>query len=235
MQRERYLIGLAAAAHDIGRPLSTMSVLVDDLRRAGAPPPDWRDAIEVLWSQLLSCRRSLADLAKAADVECSGEPRSIGAKEFVLEVARRFESTRPEVDLKRWIVRLKDPFPVDNDPTLAQAVLSFLHNAADASPRSVELRVLQKDERLCIQVLDRGGGIAPQVRSRIGKRPVSTKPGGCGLGMLIARFTVERYGSSIRIFDRRQGGTCVQIELPRFRADCRQPHRETHELRIAAG
>jgi signal transduction histidine kinase len=232
--RERYLIGLAGAAHEIGTPLSTMCVLVAELRRSRTPPGDWNKTIEVLWEQIQVCRRSLSDLARYADAEHLGEPRSISAKHLVLDAASRFQALRPTVDLKLWCPRLDDSFLVDNDHTLSQAVVNFLNNAADASPGSVELRVVQKSKSLVLHVLDRGTGIAPQLRNRIGKGPVTTKAAGRGVGMLIAHAAIERYGSSIRISDRPFGGSCVRIELPIFRVD-RQSAEEHHGSRIVAG
>jgi two-component system sensor histidine kinase RegB len=121
------------------------------------------------------------------------------------------------------------------DSTLPQALLSFLNNAADASPHSVELRTGQKHSRLAIQILDRGPGIAPQLRERIGKGPVTTKdPGfGGGAGVLIANSAIERFGGTVRIYDRTNGGTCVEIELPLSRANAEKDTGH-HELRIAA-
>src|SRR4029077_4863078 len=79
--RERYLVGLAAlsagAAHELSTPLSTISVLVNDLREGDSPPPDWRENIEMLWTQVQLCRRSLSELASAAGVEQLGQLRSV--------------------------------------------------------------------------------------------------------------------------------------------------------------
>jgi signal transduction histidine kinase len=234
--RERYLIGLAGAAHELGTPLSTMNVLVGELRRAGKPPADWDRTVEVLWNQLQLCRRSLCELASAADIERPDKPRRIPAKYFVLDAASHFQALRPEVKLKFWYPGIDESSLINDDPTLSQALVTFLNNAADASPRSVELRAVQRGETLVLEVLDRGGGIAPQLRSRLGMEPASSKSRWRGVGMLIAHAALERYGRSIRILDRPLGGTCVQIELPLSRAGARRQEDldDLDEPRIAA-
>lgn len=221
--RERYLVGLATlsagAAHELSTPLSTISVLVSDLRESDSPPPDWRESIEMLWSQVQLCRRSLSELAGAGGVEQLGQLRSVHANELIAQVAARLRTLRPALPLKLG-VQLDDDLALQSDHTLAQALMNFLNNAADASPSSVELHAAQdalNPLRLVIEVLDRGPGIAPELRRKLGKDLVTTKAAGHGAGILIAQAAIERLGGSVAISERRSGGTCVRIELPGFR------------------
>jgi len=222
--RERYLVGLATlsagTAHQMSTPLSTMAIVVGDLRDGGEPPQDWKQSIDMLWSQIQICRRSLEAMAHSADVERLGKIQSLRAEQFVLDVAERFGALRPEVRLELQCARLDQALTLASDPTLPQALLNFLGNAADASPQSVRMRAWLKQELLLvIEVLDRGPGIPPSLRERIGNGLVTTKESGrgSGAGVLIARAAVERFGGTIQISDRRGGGTRVQIELPLFR------------------
>jgi two-component system, sensor histidine kinase RegB len=223
--RERYLVGLATlsagTAHQMSTPLSTMAIVVGDLRDSGeVPPEDWKQSIDMLWSQIQICRRSLEAMAHSADVERLGNIESLRAEQFVLDVAERFRALRPEARLELQCARLDDALTLASDPTLPQAVLNFLGNAADTSPQSVRMRAWLKDELLlAIEVLDRGPGIPPALRERIGNGLVTTKETGrgSGAGVLIGRAAVERFGGTIQISDRRGGGTRVQIELPLFR------------------
>jgi len=227
--RERYLVGLAAlsagAAHELSTPLSTISVLVNDLRESDSPPPDWRESIEMLWTQVQLCRRSLSDLAGAAGVESLGQLRSVRASELIAQVATRLRSLRPALALKLSL-ELDDDVALQSDHTLPQALMNFLNNAADASPSSVELYAAQdalNPLKLVIEVLDRGPGIAPELRQKLGKDVVTTKAAGHGAGILIALAAIERFGGSVSISERRSGGTCVRIELPGLRLSSESP------------
>jgi len=221
--RERYLVGLAAlsagAAHELSTPLSTISVLVSDLRESDSPPPDWRENIDMLWTQVQLCRRSLSELAGAAGVEQLGRLRSVRVNELIAQVAARLRALRPALPLKLGL-QLDDDLALQSDHTLPQALMNFLNNAADASPSSVELRAVQdalNPLKLVIEVLDRGPGIAPELRQKLGKDLVTTKAPGHGAGILIAQAAIERLGGSVAISERRSGGTCVRIELPGLR------------------
>jgi len=221
--RERYLVGLAAlsagTAHELSTPLSTISVVIGELRAAESPPPDWRENIDMLWTQVQLCRRSLSELAGAAGVENLGQLRSVRASELVAQVAGRLRSLRPSLPLKLGI-QLEDDLAVQSDHTLPQALMNFLNNAADASPGWVELQAAQdalNPLKLVIEVLDRGPGIAPELRPKLGKDVVTTKAKGHGAGILIAQAAVERLGGSVALSERRSGGTCVRVELPGLR------------------
>jgi two-component system sensor histidine kinase RegB len=238
--RERYLLGLAAlsagTAHELSTPLSTISVVVGELRDSDSPPPDWKESIDMLWTQIQLCRRSLSAMAGAAGVERLGEVQSMPAAELLAEAAARLRSMRPEVPLKVNF-HMEDNLLLRSDYTLPQALMNFLNNAADASPDSVELRAVQdrlNPLRLVVEIRDRGPGIADELRRRLGKGLVSSKaPGsGHGTGILIAQAAVERFGGSVAISGRRSGGTCVRIELPGYRMNKERQDADARE-RIA--
>jgi two-component system sensor histidine kinase RegB len=217
---ERYLLGLATlcagTAHEMSTPLTTAGLLLADLRRSPTPPPDWKQSIDLLWQQIQTCKRSLAELALAANIERLGKLRRVSAKGFVYAVAERFQQVRPSVKLTVRRIRIDDSFALDSDDTLSQALINVLNNAADASPDWVELRAARKNGVLVLHVLDRGPGVAPKLRERLSKGPVTTKaPGrGSGAGLLIARAVIGRFRGTVHMYDRTNGGTCVQIELP---------------------
>jgi len=223
--RERYLVGLAAlsagAAHELSTPLSTISVLVNDLRESDSPPSDWRENIDMLWTQVQLCRRSLSELAGAAGAESLGQLRSVRASELIAQIVGRLRALRPALPFKLGL-QLDHDLTLQSDHTLPQALMNFLNNAADASPNSVELHAAQdalNPLKLVIEVLDRGPGIPQELRQRLGKDIVTTKAAGHGAGILIAQAAIERLGGSVAISERRSGGTCVRIELTGFRLE----------------
>ena len=55
----------AHAAHEISTPVSTMLLVVNELRRSpGKPPPDWQESIDTIWAQLQQCKRALNAAAR---------------------------------------------------------------------------------------------------------------------------------------------------------------------------
>jgi len=222
-EREQQMLGLATlaagTAHEMSTPLSTMAVVLGEMRKGAEPPPDWKQNVEVLWRQIQACKRSLAEMVEASDPDHLGRTREISARELLRSVRDRFYLLRPQVPLTVVAKGALPEFHVKGDHTLPQALLNLVNNAADASPHAVELHVSAEDSRLLIEVLDRGPGIAPHLREQLGHAVVSTKGRGSGrgMGLIVSNAAIERAGGRIMLFERKQGGTRVQIELPAYR------------------
>jgi two-component system sensor histidine kinase RegB len=101
------------------------------------------------------------------------------------------------------------------DRTLEQALSSLLNNAADASPGGFEIVGRTDDGNVVIDILDRGPGLTPEVQARAGELFFSTKAEeGMGIGLFLANATIERFGGSVRLFNRAGGGACTSVMLP---------------------
>ena len=100
---------------------------------------------------------------------------------------------------------------------LQQVLVNLLQNALDAAPRgsSVVLRV-RAGERggVEFQVEDRGSGLAPEVRERLFRPGVTTKPSGSGLGLVVARSITEQHGGRLTLADRPGGGCLACCAIP---------------------
>lgn len=101
------------------------------------------------------------------------------------------------------------------DPDMLRPVLlNLLLNAYQAArDRAVEVNASTRDGACTITVLDRGPGIPPDVRERVFEPFYTTKPGGTGLGLPVVRRLLALQGGSLRLMDRKGGGTAAEITL----------------------
>jgi signal transduction histidine kinase len=127
---------------------------------------------------------------------------------------------------------------LDGDPELAadvdrNALLQVLQNllqnafeaygpdAAESRSIRVAVRAIQRGSQVEIAVSDRGRGMKDENRSKLYVPFGSTKPGGSGLGLLVARKMVDAHEGEIAIESAPDAGTTVTITLPATQAGTR--------------
>lgn len=122
---------------------------------------------------------------------------------------------------RRLELRLEAPAATPSlrcDPRKMQQVLvNLLQNAIDASPpgSTVVLRVRAAGEGgVEFEVEDRGAGLAPEIRDRLFRPGVTTKPAGTGLGLVVARSIAEQHGGTLTLADRPGGGCLARCAVP---------------------
>ncbi|NND69269.1 MAG: HAMP domain-containing histidine kinase, partial [Halioglobus sp.] len=122
--------GLAAGtAHELGTPLSTMTVLVEELQAADSLPENLRTDCELLAGQLAECKATLARLSRTAELSSIEETRRQSASEFARETLANWSVRRPGTAYE--FAAEPDSPEIDVDPTLGQALENLLNNAAD--------------------------------------------------------------------------------------------------------
>lgn len=101
---------------------------------------------------------------------------------------------------------------------LAQVLLSLLDNASEAMAAGGTCRVRLHEPapaRLRLEVQDDGPGLGNATQEQVFRPFFTTKPRGLGLGLSLARRSVERLGGTLRLVSAAGRGTCAIIELPR--------------------
>jgi len=116
------------------------------------------------------------------------------------------------------------PVPVVGDRIEIQQVLvNLILNALDAvaglpeERRTVVVSVEQHSDRADVTVRDRGRGIAPEHLPRLFEAFFTTKRGGMGLGLSIARTLVEVHGGRVWAENGQDEGAVFHVELPTSR------------------
>lgn len=214
-------MGLLAsgAAHELGTPLSTVSVILGDWKRMPElrNHPEMLEELTEMQTQLKRCKAIVSGILLSAGEARGESAERTTVSSFVDELAEGWQASRP---VRTFIYnnRIGEDLPVASDSALRQTVDNLLDNALEASPDWVYLDAHIDERTLVLTVFDRGPGFAPSMLAHFGKPYQSTKgkPGG-GLGLFLAVNVVRKLGGSVTAHNRREdegGGAEVAIRLP---------------------
>jgi two-component system sensor histidine kinase RegB len=235
LAREQHLTQLdglaAAAAHELGTPLSTIFLIARELEQGLNDKPQLSADIKTLREQAQRCRDILA---KITQLSSSGAPFDRMPLSALIE-----ETVAPHRDfgvaIKVRIAVSGTPEPTGaRNPAIIYGVGNILENAVDFARNSVEVNAWWDAETVEIVISDDGPGIAPDLLKRIGEPYLSRRReseeaqgarSGLGLGVFIARTLLERTGAKVSFTNRvfPDHGAVVQIVWPRSRFEVKEP------------
>lgn len=196
---------LAGVSHDLRSPLARLRMAVE-LARTDPAPSRFEDMDHYL-EDVDGLIGDFLDYSRGVSAR-RPEPVSLGP--WLADLAREGDVTPAcEVDLT-----------VPLDPgALRRVLVNLISNAKRHAPGTrVELHCSCVEERLLIEVLDRGPGIPSGERERVFKPFVrldsARSGGGSGLGLAIVREICRSHGWTIDLTDRPGGGLAARLSIP---------------------
>ncbi|MEQ5802182.1 ATP-binding protein [Halomonas sp. H10-9-1] len=208
----------AGTAHELGTPLSTMAVLLSEMREEFGDNPMLQKDIELLRRQVDTCKLRLQQLVESADRRRMGEPQITDAELWLAGVIQRWLVLRPDVSHRFEVAEHRGRPWLAVDTTLEQALTNLLNNAADASPEDIIIRLDWHADEVVIDIRDHGPGVALGIADQLGDTFVSTKSKGMGIGLFLTHATINRFGGGVSLYNHPQGGTLTEVVLPRSEA-----------------
>ena len=211
-------MGLLAsgAAHELGTPLSTLSVILNDWRRMPVikAEPELIAEIGEMQAQLDRCKTIVSGILMSSGETRAENPGWTTVRGFVDELIEQWRSHRAPMRLDYANAFTPDAAIV-SDPALKQVLGNLLDNAQEASPSAMAVRIERRDADLAIIVEDEGPGFTADILAGLGKPYRSTKgrPGG-GLGLFLVSNVMRKLGGTLTAANREAGGACVTVTLP---------------------
>jgi two-component system sensor histidine kinase RegB len=211
-------MGLLAsgAAHELGTPLATVSVILGDWRRMPefSRNPELLEEISEMETQLQRCKSIVSSILLSAG-EARGESSvktTINA--FLDDLVVQWRVTRPIAALD-YANRIQHDMPVVFDSVLKQMICNVLDNAFEASPKWLSLDASRKEDSLILLITDVGPGFPPAMLTQLGKPYQSSKGRpGSGLGLFLVVNVARKLGGTVTARNREEGGAVVELTLP---------------------
>ncbi len=218
--RDERLVALGTlatgAAHELGTPLATMTIISDELEDEYDAPhyPELNRQLRIIHEQIKRCKTALSTLSASSGEIRAESGQAVPIQDYLLQIIEQWQAQRTGINFTQHIRSDNKPVLMVADQTLSQALVNILNNAADASPEAVSFHAHWDSDKLEIQIQDRGEGLSSLASNRLGKEPYSSKQQGLGLGLFLAHATIKRMGGNITLFNREQGGISTFISLP---------------------
>jgi two-component system, sensor histidine kinase RegB len=206
----------AGTAHELNTPLSTLAILVEELD-AAVTDPAHKAQLSAMMEEIRTINERLNRIADGVGAERSEGARQVSLNAFLEQLVRRWSEAHPEIEIHAEFELPEDP-RIAAEATIEQAIRNVLDNAAHATRANgrsrVEVLVRCVGTKLEISVIDEGAGLDPALRDEIGLTIVSTKEHGLGIGLLLSRAALQRFGGQLELRSRPAGGVEAQILLP---------------------
>jgi two-component system sensor histidine kinase RegB len=238
LTREQHLTQLdglaAAAAHELGTPLSTIVLISRELERSLVDGSPFAADIKTLREQAQRCRDILS---KITQLSASGAPFDrMPLSTLIEEAVAPHRDFGVDIKVRIAVAAVREPVGTRN-PAVLYGVGNILENAVDFARSSAEVNAWWNNETVEIVISDDGPGFAPDILKRIGEPYLSRRRSadetqgehrGLGLGVFIARTLLERTGATVSFTNRvfPDHGAVVQIAWPRQRFEAGETRAE---------
>ena len=232
-QRERQFT--ADASHELRTPLAAMQAILSVVRAQRRTPEDYEQALSDLADETDRLRGLVEDLLLLAR-----GPAAPGTLHAPVDLAPLLQdvtdSLRPLADEKGLALSYAGPAGLlvlgDRD-ALARLFVNLVDNAVKyTSVGTVDIQARAASDAVLVTVADTGSGVPPEHLPRIFDRfyrgEAARAAPGIGLGLAIARETVQAHGGSLTASSTVGAGTTFTVQLPLFQ-------RKTRPLERAPG
>ena len=218
-EHELESIGLqaAAAAHSLGTPLSTITVVAKELEKEIGNHPEYSKEINLLLTQTKRCSEILKNLSKDQLKE-DNFLSNIKIGDLLDEIVRSFS----EISEKKILLIKKqnelDP-QIERTLEIAYGLRNFIGNAIKYSNSIVEINLKSNDTITEVNVSDDGPGFSEDVKDVLGEPYIRSKDkiisakSGLGLGTFIGKTLLERMKADVKFSNSTKlSGAMVKIK-----------------------
>jgi two-component system sensor histidine kinase RegB len=186
----------AAAAHSLGTPLATISVVAKELKKEIGDKSKHSKDLDLLISQAKRCSEILKQISKK-EISDDQFINLIKVEDLLEEIIISFEETS---DKKIILSEVNDmnKINIKRSPEIVYGLRNFIGNAIKFADKELIIKVTSDDETLTLLINDDGPGYAEDIINLIGEPYLKSKSkkinnkAGLGLGIFLGKTLLER-------------------------------------------
>ena len=205
----------AAAAHSLGTPLSTITVIAKELKKEIVNNNEFKDDVDTILEQAKKCGDILKKISQNKIVD-DEYVKNITLQDLLFEITKSFESIT-EKNLNLNLENAKKRISIKRSAELTYGIRNFVGNAVKFSKKNININLVGNNKTTTLQISDDGPGFPDDIYKIIGEPYISTKSkklkskAGLGLGTFIGKTLLERKKANIEFLKSSDGGALVEI------------------------
>jgi len=206
----------AAAAHSLGTPLATISVVAKELKKEVGDKSKHSKDLDLLISQAKRCSDILKKISKK-EIRDDQFINLIKVEDLLEEIIVSFEET---TDKKITLFENEDKnkISIKRSPEIVYGLRNFIGNAIKFADKEVRIKLISDEQNLVLVVNDDGPGFAEDIIKLIGepylksRSKQTTDRAGLGLGIFLGKTLLERKKAQLTFFNKEDlKGATVKI------------------------
>jgi two-component system sensor histidine kinase RegB len=206
----------AAAAHSLGTPLATISVVAKELKKEIGDNKEISKDIDLLISQTKRCSEILKKISKK-QIEEDSFFSLIKLEDLLEEIINSFKETSSK-KIELYVENDQNKIDIRRTPEIIYGLRNFIGNAVKFSKSRIEITLRSNDKIIEIRISDDGPGIPEDIIKIIGEPYIKSKSNelspnsGLGLGTFLGKTLLERKNAKL-LFKKNSelGGALVTV------------------------
>ena len=205
----------AAAAHSLGTPLSTITVIAKELKKEINHNKEFKEDVDTILEQAKKCGEILKKISQNQIID-DEYVKNITLQDLLFEITKSFENLT-EKNLNLNLENAKKRISIKRSAELTYGIRNFVGNAVKFSKNNININLVSNNQNTTLQISDDGPGFPDDIYKIIGEPYISTKSkklkskAGLGLGTFIGKTLLERKKAKIEFLKSSDGGALVEI------------------------
>lgn len=208
----------AAAVHELGTPLSTISVVSKELVGNVKKNDVNYDDLQLIQTQVKRCADILKRLRTTKFVRDSDEfLNEFTFTSLINEILEDYSNEKIEVSINADEIFSEKNITFSRVPEVIQSLSNIIDNAFKYAKNKIVINLKYAEKYIIVEIIDDGNGFSPEIYALLGepyvRRSIDKEDKGLGLGLFISKNLLSKSYGNIEFLNYKPNGACVRIFL----------------------
>ena len=208
----------AAAVHELGTPLSTISVVSKELVGNVKKNDVNYDDLQLIQTQVKRCADILKRLRTTKFVRDSDEfLNEFTFTSLINEILEDYSNEKIEISINADEIFSEKNITFSRVPEVIQSLSNIIDNAFKYAKNKIDINLKYAEKYIIVEIIDDGNGFSPEIYALLGepyvRRSIDKEDKGLGLGLFISKNLLSKSYGNIEFLNYKHNEACVRIFL----------------------